>query len=121
MALLAVERRVAEHTVVTDRQRSLGHDGVELWRIVGGAEADPRRGEEVAGRIAGNGQLGPQSGGVLAVGPFEEGAGGAPALQAGSIDGRRRLLADQTALLCVRGGAVEEQDELPFFNSLLAA
>jgi hypothetical protein len=75
----------------------------------------------VARRIAGDRQLGPQPGAVLAVGPLEEVAGGVPALQAGGIDGRRRLLADQTALSCARGGAVDEQDELPFFSSRLAA
>ncbi len=121
VALLAVERRVAEYPVVMDRQRSLGHDRAELGRIVGGAEADSRRGEEVAGRIASDGQLRPQPGIVLATGPLEEVAGGVPALQAGGIDGRCGLLADQTALLCARGGAMEEQDERPFFSSLLAA
>src|SRR5690242_17769768 len=55
VALLAVERRVAEHSVVNDRYRCLGHDGAELRGVVGGAEAGPRRGEEVASRIADHG------------------------------------------------------------------
>src|SRR5579872_198211 len=108
VALLAVERRVAQHPVVRDRQGRLGHDGAELGRVVGGAEADLCRREEVAGRVTGDGQLRPQPGVVSAAGPLEEVAGGVPALQAGGIDGRRRLLADQAALLCARGGAVEE-------------
>ena len=89
--------------------------------VVGGAEADPRPGEEVAGGVAGDGQLGPQPGTVLAAGAIEEVAGGVPALQAGGIDGRRRLGADQAAFLCAHGGAEEEDDELPFFSSRLAA
>ena len=121
VALLAVERRVGQHPVVADHQRCLGQKGAELRRIVGGTEADGSRGKKVTPGIAGHGQLGPQPGVVLAVGPFEEVAGGVPALHAGGIDGRRRLWADQTALLCARGGAMEEQDELPFFSSLLAA
>ena len=92
-----------------------------MRRVVGGAEADPRPGEEVAGRVAGDSQLGPQPGAVFAAGALEEVAGGVPALQAGGIDGRRRLGADQAALLGARGGAEEEGDERPFFSSRLAA
>jgi len=121
VALLTVECRVAEHPVVTDRQGSLGHDRAELRRVVGGAEADPRRREEVAGRLAGDRQLRPQAGVVPAVSTLEEVTGGVPALQAGGIDGGRRPGADQAVRLCVRGGAVEEQDEFPFFKSRLAA
>jgi hypothetical protein len=36
VALLAVERRVAEHPVVSNGQGRLGHDGAELRRVVGG-------------------------------------------------------------------------------------
>jgi hypothetical protein len=45
---------------------------------------------------------------VLAAGPLEEVARGMLALHAGGIDGRRGFWADQTALLCARGGAMEE-------------
>lgn len=89
--------------------------------IVGGAEADPCRREEVAGRIAGNGQFRPQPTGVPAVGSLEEVAGGVPTLQAGGIDGGRGLGADQAVFLGAQGDAAEEQDELPFFSSRLAA
>jgi hypothetical protein len=58
---------------------------------------------------------------VRALGTLEKVAGGVPALHAGGIDGGRRLGADQTVLSCARGGAVEEQEELPFFKSRLAA
>ena len=52
---------------------------------------------------------------------LEEGAGSVPALQAGGVHGGRRPGADQAALLARAGGAEEEHDELPFFNSRPAA
>jgi hypothetical protein len=58
---------------------------------------------------------------MLAACALEEVSGSVPAFHAGGIDGGGRLLADQAALACARGGLGEEQDELPFFSSLLAA
>jgi len=60
-------------------------------------------------------------GGLPPAGPCEEVAGGVTALQASSIDSGLRLVADQAALLGARGGLEEEQDDLPFFSSRLAA
>src|SRR5262249_47414415 len=107
--------------VVADRQRRLGHRRAELRRVVGRAEADGGPGEEVAAGVADDGQLGPQPGVVPAAGPLEEVARGVSALQAGGVDGGGRLLPDQAAAACARGGLVEEEDELPFFSSRLAA
>jgi hypothetical protein len=121
VALLAVEGRIAQHSVVTDRQRCLSHHRTQLRRVVGRPEADGRSGQQGAGGVAGDGQLGPQPGVMFAAGALEEVARGVPALQAGGIDGSGRLLRDQAAFLAARGGLVEEQDELPFFSSRLAA
>ena len=111
VTFLAVEGCVREHPVVLERQRSLRHDGAELRRVVGRADTDPRRREEVAGRIAGYGQLRPQPGAMFTVSTLKEVAGGVPALHAGGIDGGGRLGVDQTALLCLRGDAVKEEDQ----------
>lgn len=121
MALLAIERRVTEHSVVSDHQRSLGHDGAKLRCIVAGTKADPRCGEEVAGCIAGDGQFRPQPAVVLAAGALEEVAGGVPALHAGGVDGCRRLGVDQALFLGALGGADQQGDKVPLFNSRLAA
>jgi hypothetical protein len=121
VALLAVERGIAEHPVVAHSQRRLGHHRAQLRRVVGRPQADGGAGQEVAGGVAGDRQLGPQPGVVLTAGALEEVARGVPALQPGGIDGRGRLLADQAALFGARAGPVQEQDELPFFSSLLAA
>jgi hypothetical protein len=121
VALFAVEGGVRQHPVVADAQRRLGHDRAELRRVVGRAEADGGPGQEVAARLAGDGQLGPQPGVVLATGPLEEVARGVPALQAGGIDGGGRLIRDQAAFPGARGGLEEEQDELPFLSSRLEA
>jgi hypothetical protein len=75
----------------------------------------------VAGCIAGNGQLGPQPAVLLAAGTLEEVARRVAAVQAGGIDGGRRLVRDQATFLGARGGLEEEQDELPFFSSRWAA
>src|SRR5262245_49790322 len=120
VALLAVERGVGQHPVVADAQRRLGHDGTQLRRVVGRPKAHAGTGEEVAGCVAGDGQLGPQPGVMLAAGTLEEVARGVPALQAGGIDGGGRLVGDPAAFLGARAGLEEEQDVLPFF-SLLAA
>jgi hypothetical protein len=58
---------------------------------------------------------------VLAAGPLEEVLRGVAALQAGGVNGRLGLGADQAALLGARGGLEEEEDDLPFFSSRLAA
>lgn len=58
---------------------------------------------------------------MLTSGVFEEVSGSVSAFHAGGIDGGGRLRADQAALACARGGLGEEQDELPFFSSRLAA
>ena len=121
VVLLTVEGRVRQHTVVADNQRRLRHRRAELRRVVGRSKADRGRREDMALRIAGHGQLGPQSGVMLAACTFEEVSGSVPAFHAGGIDGGGRLVADQAALACVRGGLGEEQDERPFFSSRLAA
>jgi hypothetical protein len=121
VVLLAVEGRVRQHTVVADNQRRLRHRRAELGRVVGRSKTDGGRREEMASRVAGHGQLGPQPGVMLAACAFEEVSGSVPAFHAGGIDGGGRLLADQAALACVRGGLGEEQDERPFFSSRLAA
>jgi hypothetical protein len=93
----------------------------ELRGVIGRAQADGGRGEEVAARVADGGELGPQARGVLAAGALEEVAGGVLALQAGGVEGRLGLVTDQAAFFCARGGLEEEQDKLPFFNSRCAA
>jgi hypothetical protein len=117
VVLLGIERGVGQHPVPGDGQRRLGHDGLELRGVVGRAGRDAGPGEEVAVRIDGDGDLGPQPRGVLAAGSLEEVAGGVAALQPGGIDSRGRPVADQAAVGCGRGGAVEEDDELPFLSS----
>ena len=121
VVLLAVEGRVRQHTVVADNQRRLRHRRTELGRVVGRSKADGGRREEMASRVAGHGQLGPQPGVMLAACAFKEVAGSVPAFHAGGIDGGGRLVGNQAALACARGGLSEEQDELPFFSSRLAA
>jgi hypothetical protein len=118
---LGVERRVGQHSVPGDHQRRLGHDRGELRGVVGRAGADTRPGEEVGLGIDGDGELGPQPGRVLTPGPFEVVAGGMPALQPGAVHRGRRVVADQAAVGCGRGGAGEEDDGLPFLSSLPAA
>jgi hypothetical protein len=121
VVVLAVEGGVGQHPVPGHPQRRLGHGRAELGGVIGRAEADGGCGEEVALGVADGGELGPGRGAVLAAGALEEVAGGVAALQAGGVDGRRGLLADQAALLGARGGLEEEQDELPFFTSRLWA
>jgi hypothetical protein len=99
----------------------LGQGGAELRGVVGRAVPDGGRGEEVAPGVADDGELGPQPGAVLAAGALEEVARGVAALQAGGIDGGRRLVADQAALLGAHGGLEEEEDEPPFLSSRRAA
>jgi hypothetical protein len=121
VVLLTIEGRVRQHTVVADNQRRLRHRRAELGCVVGRSKADGGRREEMAPRLAGDGQLGPQPGVMLAAYAFEEISGRVPAFHAGGIDGSGRLGADQATLLCARGGLGEEQDELPLFSSRLAA
>jgi len=121
VVLLAVERRVGEHPIPGHPQRRLEHRRPELRAVVARADRDGGGGEEVAGGVTGDRQLGPERGGLLFPGPREEVMGGVAALQAGGIDGRLGLGADQAARLGARGGLPEEGDDLPFFRSLLAA
>jgi hypothetical protein len=58
---------------------------------------------------------------VLAAGSLEEVPGRVPALQPGPVHGGGRLLADQAAVLCGRGGAEQEDDEVPLFKSRCSA
>jgi hypothetical protein len=118
---LGIERGVGQHPVPGDDQGRLGHHRGELRGVVGRAGADTRPGEEVAGGIDRDRELGPQAGGVLLAGPLEEVPGGVPALQPGAIDRGGRLVADQAAVGCGRGGAVEEDDGLPLLSSRAAA
>jgi hypothetical protein len=118
---LAVERRVGQDPVPGDGQGRLGHRRAELRGVVGRAGADGRPGEEVAGGVAGDRQLGPEPGGVLPPGPLEVVPRRVPALQPGAVDRGRRLRADQAAVSCGRSGAQEEADDLPFFSSRPAA
>lgn len=121
VVLLGIERGVRQDPVPGRHQRGLGHDRAELRGVVGRAGGDGRPGEEVAGSVTRDGQLGPQPGRVLLAGPLEEVAGRVAALQAGAINGDRRLVADQAAVGCGRGGADEEDDDLPFLSSRPAA
>lgn len=121
VVILGIERGVGQHPVPGDDQGRLGQDRGELRGVVGRAGGDRRPGEEVAPGVAGDGELGPQPGRVLLAGPLEEVPGRVPALQPGAIDGGGRLLADQAAVGCGRGGPEEEADDLPFFSSRAAA
>jgi hypothetical protein len=112
---LAVERSVGEHPIPVDGQGGLGHDRAELGGVVGRAGGHGGPGQEVAVGITGDGELGP--GDVLGPRPAGEVPGRVPALQPGGIDRCRRLVRDQPAVGCGRGGAEEEDDELPFFKS----
>lgn len=116
-----IERGVGQHPIPGDGQRGLGHDRAQLRGIVGRAGGHGGPGEEVAPRIAGDGQLGPQPGGVLASGSLEEVARGASALQSGPIDRRCRRIGDQAAVLCGRGGTQKEDDVGPPFSSRCSA
>jgi hypothetical protein len=115
VAVFAVERAVGQHPVVRHHQRRLGHHRTQLWRVVGRTQADGRAGQEVAGRLTGDGQLRPESGVGFTAGAFEEVAGGLAAVHAGGIDGGGRLVGDQAALLGADGGLQKEQDEFLFF------
>lgn len=121
VVLLAVEGGVAQYPVPGHPQGRLLQGGAELRRVITGTEADGGRGEEVTLGVADGGEFGPDGGALLAAGTLEEVTRGVVALQAGGIDGGLRLVADQAALPCARGGLEEEQDELPFFNSRPAA
>jgi hypothetical protein len=121
VVLFAVERRIGQHPMPGDSQGRLLHRGTELRGIVARAEGDGGGGEEVAAGVAGDGQLRPGEGGLLAAGPREEVVGSVAAFEAGGIDGRLGLLTDQAALLGARGGLEEERNGLPFFSSRRAA
>lgn len=121
VVLLGIERGVGQHPVPGHDQRGLGHHGGELRGVVGRAGADPGPGQEVARGIDGNGELGPQSGGVLPPGSLEEVAGGVPALQPGPVHRGGRHRADQAAVRSGRGGAEQEDDEVPLFSSRCSA
>lgn len=121
VALLVVKRCLDQHPVVADHQRRLDHKGAEWRRVVGKAEADSGCGERVPPGVADHDQLGPRPTVVLAIGLLEEVAGGVLAIQAGGINGGRRVGANQATLSVAPGGAEEKQDELPVFNSRLAA
>lgn len=112
---LAVERGVGQQPVPAHGQGRQEQDGPELGGVVGRAGGHGGPGQEVAVGVAGDGELGP--GGVLGPGPAGEVPGRVPALQPGGIDGGGRPVADQAGLGCGRGGAEEEDDELPFFSS----
>jgi hypothetical protein len=95
--------------------------GAELRGVVAGSDRDGGRGEEMAGRIADDGQFRPGAAGQLRAGPLEEVLGGVAALQASGVDSGLGPLADQAALLGARGGLEEEADDFPFFSSRPAA
>jgi len=121
VVLLAIEGRVGQQAVPGHSQRRLPHGRPQLRRVVAGGRADGGGGEEVAAGVADDGELGPQPGAVLAAGALEEVLRSVAALQAGGVEGRLGLGANQAALAGARGGLEEEQDELPFFRSRLAA
>lgn len=118
---LGIECGVGQNPVPGDDQGRLGHDRSELGGVIRRAGGDGRPGEEVGLGVAGDGQLGPQPGRVLAAGPLEEVPGRVPALQPGPVDGRGRFLTDQAAIGCGRGGTEKEEDDLPLFSSREAA
>lgn len=68
-------------------------------------------------RVAGDRELGPTLGRVLAPGAGDEVTGGVAAVQAGGVNGDGRLLGDQAACECGRNGAVKEVKEVPPFKS----
>jgi hypothetical protein len=114
---LGVERGVGQHPVPLDGQRRLGQDGPELRGVVGRAGSDGGAGDEVAGRVAGGGEFGPGPSRGRLAGPLDEVPGRVTAFQPGGVDRGGRLPGDQAGVVRGRGGAEEEDDELPFFNS----
>ena len=118
---LAVERGVGQDPVPADGEGRLGQDRSELRGVVGRAGGGGGPGDEVAARIDRDGELGPGPGGLLRPGPVDEVAGCVPALQPGGIDGDGRLRPDQAAVGSGRGGAEEQDDELPFLRSRCSA
>ena len=119
---LGVERGVRQHPVPADGEGRLGEDRPELRGVVGRAGGDGGPGDEVASCIDRDGELpadvegwwrAPASGGEV--------PGRVATLQPGRIDRRRGPLADQAAVECGRGGAEQEDDELPFLRSRCSA
>jgi hypothetical protein len=121
VVFLGIERGVGQDTIPVEYEGRLGHDRAELRGIITRAGGDGGPGEEMTPGVAGDGQLGPQPGRVFPPGPLEEVPGGVPTLQPGAIDRGGRLVTDQAAVDCGRGGAQEEADDLPFFSSRPAA
>jgi hypothetical protein len=72
VVVFTVERGVSQHPIPGHGQGRLDHDRTQLRGVVGRAGGDGGPGEEVALRIAGDGEFGPQPRGVLAFGPLEE-------------------------------------------------
>ncbi len=90
----AVERRIGQNPVPGDDQGCLGHRRAELRGIVTRAGGDSGPGEEVTGGIAGNGEFGPEPGGLFPPRSLEEVPGCVTALQPGRIHRGGRLGAD---------------------------
>ena len=119
--LFAVEGGIAEDTIPAHNERGLVESRDKLRGIVTRAGADSGRRKEMTAGITDDGEFGPQPGAVLAAGPLEEVLRGVAAFQAGGVNGRFGLFANQAALLGAHGGLEEEADDLPFFSSRRAA
>jgi len=118
---LTVEGGVGQQTIPVHDQGRLGHDRTQLRRIVGRAGGHRGPGDEVAGGIDRDRELGPEPRGVPASGSLEEVSRGVTTFETGTVNGDRRRFADQAAVDCGRGGTMEKANDLPFFSSRWAA
>jgi hypothetical protein len=121
MVGFAVVGAVGEQAVREHGQRRLLQGRLELRAVVAGAAADRGGGEKVAGRVADDGELGPEGRGIALPAAQREVARDAAAVEAGGVEGGLGLRADQAAFDCGRGGPVQEDDEVPLFKSRCSA
>jgi hypothetical protein len=117
----AVVGAVGEQAIREHGQRRLLQGRFELRAVVAGAAADRGGGEEVAGRVADDRELSPEGRGIALPAAQGEVARNAAAVETGGVDGGLGLLADQAAIDCGRGGAMQEDDEVPLFRSRFSA